>query len=362
MKPIVLTMSTVICLGLAGCGQSSGDPAASTSGSSTSQAAGSGGYPVTVDNCGRKQTFTQRPSRVVILNGTSVGEVESFILMGLEKSILANAQHYGISDDPTMIAKIDALPKGGLTMNKNFDVPAEQLMALKPDLVVSTWAGGFDKDSGFATRDELESAGIRTIVNPVNCAFGAAHPTPAQQATLKKAGINSSFEFLSLLGTIFGETKRADGLVATMRSRIAGVRKAVAGQPTPTAMIAYPGMSMMNSAALPAVMTGGIYDDVLAAAGTRNVFAGKPMEFTRTMSGEQLAAANPEILIIGGFTPGEDLDKEAAALFKQYPNWPAAKNKRYVKTSDGVYLGPLNSIAIAKIATVAHPGRVPAAK
>jgi hypothetical protein len=42
-----------------------------------------------IDNCGRTITFDKAPSKVVILNGTSVGEVESFVLLGLQDRILA---------------------------------------------------------------------------------------------------------------------------------------------------------------------------------------------------------------------------------------------------------------------------------
>ena len=35
------------------------------------------------------------------------------------------------------VAKVNALPKTGLSMNKNFDVPAEQVLKLRPDLVAA---------------------------------------------------------------------------------------------------------------------------------------------------------------------------------------------------------------------------------
>jgi iron complex transport system substrate-binding protein len=63
-------------------------------------------YPLTIDNCGRKVTFIKPPSRVVLLNGTSVAEVESFITLGIQDRILVNSQSYGVSDDPAMVAKV----------------------------------------------------------------------------------------------------------------------------------------------------------------------------------------------------------------------------------------------------------------
>lgn len=347
-----------VSLVLAGCG---GSPeAAPTAPSAAPRASGSTqgakAYPVTIENCGYQQTFERKPSRVVILNGTSVGEVESFLTLDLGDTILANAQSYGVSDDPTMVKRIKALPTRGMQkMGRVQDIPAEQLMAMKPDLVVSTWTGGFDPKRGFATREELHGAGIRTLVNPVNCGYGKTNPTAAEKKARDGAGVESTFAFLQLLGKVFDKPEAANQAVRTMRKDIAAVEKAVQGRPRPKALIAFPGMSMMNANGLPAVMAGGIYDDVLAKAGTVNAFAGKGRRLTSSLSKEQLAAADVDILVIGGFTPDEDLDAEARKLFAAYPQWSASKNQRYVKVSDGVYLGPNNRLAVRKIAEKAHP-------
>jgi len=333
-----------------GSGASSGTPAGS--GTPGTQTPTKTTYPLTIDNCGRKITFQRAPSRVLILNGTSVGEVESFIMLGLDKTILADAQHYGVSDDPEMVAKIDALPTGGLTMNKNFDVPAEQVLAARPDLVVSTWAGGFDAKNGMATREQLTAAGINSLVNPTNCAQGDPNATAAEKKALAAQGIDSSFDFMTLLGQIFDVQQRAADQVTELRDRIDAVQKTNTGTPPKKVLIAYPGMSMMNANGLPAIMTGGIYDKVIAAAGGVNSFAGKDSDTTRTLNAEQLAAADVDVLVVGEFTPSEKPDAEAAKLFAAYPQWNASKTKTYAVVSDGVYLGPMNAWAVEKISKV----------
>ncbi|WP_433436186.1 ABC transporter substrate-binding protein [Nonomuraea sp. CA-141351] len=344
----------LVALTAAACGDPegvSGAPAAAVT-----APAGRTGYPLTFDNCGMRVTFQRPPQRVLILNGTSVGEVESFILLGLDKTVLANAQSYGVSDDPSMIEKIKALPTGGLTMNKNFDVPAEQVLKLKPDLVVSTWSGGFDAKKGFATREQLAAAGITSLVNPVNCAMGKPEATPEEQRAFRNQSINSSLEFISLLGRVFDVQERALDLIGKLRARVEAVRTRVGGLPAKKVLIAYPGMAMMNANGLPAVMTGGIYDDVIKAAGGVNAFAGQTADATRTLNKEQLATAQVDVLVVGLFTPEEKGDEEAAKLFAAYPQWAAAKSKTYTVVSDGVYLGPLNASAVEKISKVVHPG------
>ncbi|MGP3918593.1 ABC transporter substrate-binding protein [Nonomuraea sp. 10N515B] len=356
-RSLAAALCALVALTAAGCGGSTSGASSETAAfASTTASAGRTSYPLTFDNCGMKLTFAKPPERVLILNGTSVGEVESFILLGLDKTILANAQSYGVSDDPSMIAKIKALPTGGLTMNKNFDVPAEQVLKLKPDLVVSTWSGGFDAKQGFATREQLAAAGITSLVNPVNCAMGKPEATEEEKRAYRNQSINSSLESISLLGRVFDVQQRAFDLIGELRSRIEKVQTRVAELPAKKVLIAYPGMSMMNANGLPAVMTGGIYDDVIRASGGVNAFAGQTSDATRTLNKEQLATAQVDVLVVGLFTPQEKGDEEAAKLFAAYPQWAASKSKTYTVVSDGVYLGPLNAWAVEKISKVVHPG------
>ncbi|MEU6781906.1 ABC transporter substrate-binding protein [Nonomuraea angiospora] len=349
-RPLAAALCALVALTAAGCG----DPAGSASGSAAVPT--TAGYPLTFDNCGTKVTFQRPPQRVLILNGTSVAEVESFVMLGLDKSVLANAQSYGVSDDPAMIGRIKALPTGGLTMNKNFDVPAEQVLKLKPDLVVSTWSGGFDAKNGFATREQLAAAGITSLVNPVNCAMGKPEATEEEKRAYRNQSINSSLEFIALLGRVFDVQDRAADLIGKLRARVETVRARVAGRPAKKVLIAYPGMAMMNANGLPAVMTGGIYDDVIKAAGGVNTFAGQSSDTTRTLNTEQLATAQVDVLVVGQFTPDEQPEAEAAKLFAAYPHWAASKSRTYAVVSDGVYLGPLNAVAVEKLSKVVHPG------
>lgn len=338
---------------VAGCGGPGG--AAGAPAVTADAPTGRTSYPLTFDNCGTRITFQRPPRRVLILNGTSIGEAQSFVMLGLEKTVLANAQRYGVSEDPSLLAKVRALPTGGLTMNKSFDVPAEQVLKLKPDLVVSAWSGGFDPKKGFATREQLAAAGITSLVNPVNCAMGKPDATDEERRAYRNQSINSSLEFISLLGRVFDVQRRAADLVTELRGRVEAVRSRVAGRPARKVLIAFPGMSMMNANGLPAVMTGGIYDDVIRAAGGVNAFAGQSADMTGTLNQEQLATAEVDVLVVGLFTPEENGDEEAAELFAAYPHWAASRSRTYAVVSDGVYLGPLNAWAVEKISKVVHP-------
>jgi iron complex transport system substrate-binding protein len=314
-------------------------------------------YPFTIDNCGVPVTFERPPERVLILNGTSVAEVESMLALGLGDRVIANAQSYGVSDEPGMTEKIKPLPTGGLTQNDQFDVPAEQTLAAGADLVLSTWPGGFSAENGFATREQLAAVGANTLVNPVNCAMGRPEASEEEKAAYASASPRSSLEFLVLLGQVFDVQERAYAVARELGDRIAAINAAVVGRPAPKVLVVYPGMSMMNDNGLPAVMAGWIYDAVVEAAGGVNAFPDADADFTRTINAEQLAAAEVDLIAIGAFTPDEVPEQDAQRLFDAFPQWAASRNRAFVTVSDGMYLGTTNVWAIEKIARVAHADR-----
>lgn len=197
-------------------------------------------YPLTIDNCGTPVTFTQAPRKMLIMSGATVAEAESFIVLGLGDRVVANAQAYGVSDEPGMAEKVEALPKGGLSQNSNFDVPAEQVPASGADLVVSTSTRGFDADSGFADRQRLAAAGINSLVEPTNCALDKPKATVAEKAVLAGQSTRSSLEFLVLLGQIFDVQNRAYSVAADLAARIEKVSGSVAGEPAKKILIGGP--------------------------------------------------------------------------------------------------------------------------
>ncbi len=306
-------------------------------------------YPLTITNCGREITFEKAPERVLILNGTSVAEVETFIALGLEGHILANSQSYGQSDIDGMVEKIAALPTGGLTLNENFEVPKEQTLALNPDLVISTWAGGFTEAMGSVTRDELDSLGINSYVTPVNCAYGAENPSAEDQAVYDSQTYEASFQLLEEIATIFDVQHEAEHFLEHAREDIAAVTKPT-GDPVHV-LVAYPGMSMMNTSGVPMVFAGPLSDSIIDAAGGVNSFDGVgSFAESANINAEALAAADVDVLVVGLFMPGENADDYAAQIFAQYPQWDAAKNNRYTSIAETFYLGPYNAVGIQKIA------------
>ncbi|MBF6328349.1 ABC transporter substrate-binding protein [Nocardia transvalensis] len=344
-------LAIVAVAAIAGCGR----PAAPSDSAAPATAAPTG-YPLTIENCGHTLRFDRPPQRVVLLNGASVAEAESFVTLGLADRIVASSQSYGVSDQPGMAESVAALPSAGLRRDDSGEFSREQILALHPDLVISTWAGGFADRTGPISREALAAAGIPAFVTPSNCALGdPAAAEPAQQA-LAKQSVESSFELLLTLGRIFDVQQKAADYVNAQRARIAAVDHRGGGT-RPNVLLVYPGMSAMNNNGLPAVFGGGIYDDIIDRAGGRNPFAGKSPGQLAELNAEALASAPVDLVVIGRFRPDEDAARMAADLFRRFPGWAAARTGCYISLSDSPYLGPLNAIAVEKIADALRSGR-----
>lgn len=336
LKRVAAVAAAAVCLGATACS------AATTSADPTSGAP-KAGFPVTIENCGQSYTYNQPPSRVVVMNGGSVAEVSMLLELGLGDKIVANAQTYGASEVPGRVEAIEKLPTGDIELNEMMDIPREAMIGLTPDFVISTYNGGFRAEAGFATREDLAAIGANTYAPASSCGdVGTVTGKPS---------IEDSYAMLRDLGKIFGVSDKAEKIIADSEKRIAAVAEKVAGQPKVKAMLIIPGMAMGGE--FSSVGGNAIWNDIMAKAGVENVFAGATDDLFASLSKEQVAKADVEALIVVNYM-SPDSDADARKLFEQFPQWDAAKDKRYVVLSDSVYLSPSNHIAVEKIAEAVH--------
>ncbi|MEU5092670.1 ABC transporter substrate-binding protein [Streptomyces sp. NPDC021356] len=334
-------VAAVIALSLAAtaCGGSAdGDPL----GDRARTAAAGSGYPVKIENCGTTQVFDKEPSRVVVMNGASVAETSTLLALGLGDKIVANQQSYGMSEVPGRAEAIKKLPTGGVKLNDAFDIPREPMIGLRPDLVLSTTSYGFDAKNGFATRGELKNAGARTYISPQGC-----HDENS------KLTIEDSYRLLRDMGRIFHVSDRAEKIIAASRKRIAGIAAKVRGKKKPNVMMLFTNMTM-GSNDFSAVVARGIYNEILDKAGAENVFENASKTSFADLSKEKVAATAVDALVVIAY---QDPNPAAYAekLFKEFPQWPAAKTNTYVTVSDSIYLSPDNDRAVERIAKKLHP-------
>ncbi|MGX2995787.1 ABC transporter substrate-binding protein [Streptomyces sp. JNUCC 64] len=361
-RPVAAVLATALCLGVAACGGSSPPAtvdAPSRGGGTASDGRGGGdgrgtasGYPVTLDNCGRKVTFDKAPGRVVVMNGASVAEVSTLLALGLEDRIVANQQSYGASEVPGRAEAIKKLPTGGIKLNDAFDVPREAMFGLRPDFVLSTTSYGFDEKNGFATREQLDGVGAKSYVSPQGC------DQDTSRMTLK-----DSHRLLRDMGKVFGVSDRAERLIADSERRIAevaeqveGVKGKGKGGKKPKVMVLFSNMTMGGND-FSSVVAKGIYNDILAKAGAVNAFEHASETAFADLSKEKVAATDIDALLVIAYN---DPDPAAYAekLLKEFPQWPAAENKTYLTLSDSMYLGPSNDLAVRKIAEKLYPDAI----
>ncbi|MEU3788047.1 ABC transporter substrate-binding protein [Streptomyces sp900129855] len=338
-RPAATALAAAICLLTAACGSSSGDKA---SADTAEVAASKTGYPVTLDNCGQKETFKKAPSRVVVMNGASVAEVSTLLALGLGDRIVANQQGYDMSEVPGRAAAIKKLPTGDVKVNDAYDIPREAMLGLRPDLVLSVTTYGFDQKNGFATREQLKQVGANSYVSPQGCDDDPSKMTVAD-----------SYRLLRDMGKIFNVSDRAEKVIAASEKNIAAVSEKVKGQKKPKVMVLFSNMSM-GSNDFSSVLANGIVNDILAKAGGANAFSNTTKATFADLSKEKVAATDVDAVVVVSYNDPNPA-AYAKKLLKEFPQWPAAKNNTYVTLSDSMYLGPSNDLAVEKAAKMLHP-------
>jgi iron complex transport system substrate-binding protein len=338
-RPLTTSVAAALCLLATACGSSSTEESNDTA---PGAAASKGGYPVTLDNCGHEQTFMKAPGRVVVMNGASVAEVSTLLALGLGDKIVANQQGYGMSEVPGRADAIKKLPTGNGKPDDAHDIPREAMFGLRPDLVLSVTTYGFDQKNGFATRDQLKAVGANSYVSPQGCDDDPAKMTIADSYTL-----------LRDMGKIFNVRGKAEKLIAANEKHIAAVSKKVEGKKKPKVMVLFSNMSM-GSNDFSSIFAKGIVNDILAKAGGSNVFESATKATFADLSKEKVAATDVDALVVISYNDPHPA-AYARKLLKEFPQWPAAKNKTYVTLSDSMYLGPSNDVAVEKIAKMLHP-------
>jgi iron complex transport system substrate-binding protein len=341
-RPVAVALAGALCLVTTACADSTEKTGAA--GDNASAAAAKSGYPVTLDNCGVSEKFTKAPSRVAVMNGASVAEVSTLLALGLEDSIVANQQSYGMSEVEGRAEAIKALPTGDVKLNDAYDIPREAMIGLRPDLVLSTTSYGFDEKNGFATREQLKEVGANTYVSPQGC----------DQDTSKMT-IADSYTLLRDMGKIFNVSDRAEKLIAASEKNIADVTAEVKGEKRPKAMVLFSNMAMGGND-FSSVVAKGIYNDILAKAGGSNAFENASKTSFADLSKEKVAATDVDALVVIGYNDPNPA-AYAKKLLKEFPQWQAAKNNKYVALSDSLYLGPSNDLAVEKIAKMLHPDK-----
>jgi iron complex transport system substrate-binding protein len=326
-------LALVAALTLTACGQAPAAQQAETA------AAPQAGFPVTVENCGRKLTFDKPPSKVVTGYHPSL---ETLLALGLGDRI-AGRTYFGESAFlPGQKEQYDEIPQ----ISETIMLPQKEVMlAQGADFVLDNAMAGFDAAGGYATVEELDTAG-----SPVYILGGWCSPEEVLQFT-----IDDTFTDLRNLGKIFGVSDRAEKLVGELQGRLADVKKRVAGR-TPVKVLATDG----GKGPVNAYGGSGITNQMITAAGGENVLKDVKGDYTE-VSVEKVSASQPEAVLVSDYATlrGEDMPSSPAKAEEAFAiarNSPAAKDRRYLALPVAAqHPGYRNILAVTDIARFLHP-------
>lgn len=195
-------------------------------------------------------------------------------------------------------------------VGKDYVLPREITLSLRPDLVFDNEPAVYNPQNGNATRQDFQSAGANLYTLSPKCGGG--------QTTARFEDIYTD---VNNFGRLFGVQPRAQAVIREMSQTVAQVRTRVAGRTPLRVMLYFGGKGPVG------VFGPGTWDSVLRLAGGVNAFADLKTPYAE-LSPEEVARRPIDAFVV---VAGDAEAKDAAAfLLKTFPNSLAAKNKRVI--------------------------------
>lgn len=188
-------------------------------------------YPLTVDNCGVKETFAHPPARVVTVGQH---ETELLLALGLADKIAATSVWFGA-------LPADLQGQGSQLKRLADNAPGfEAVVAQRPELVLAQYSWHVGPQGEVATREQFEQLGIRTWISPADC-IGKAVTTTSNSdgARTTPYGIEVIFAEISALARIFDVPARGEALKQQLAARIAQVQQQLHKSPSAPLKVVY---------------------------------------------------------------------------------------------------------------------------
>ncbi len=329
-------LALISATALAACGDDGDDGPAGGS------AATPAGFPLSVTNCGQKQTFDKPPSRVA-----SMDQIASEFLLhvGLEDSTVGTASKSGdVFDGGAGFESIAAAYASVPVLSDKYP-SQEVLINATPDLVVGnsdaytfgpTTSGG----TGF-TRADMAAQDIGTY-------------------TFLCKGEDAKNELLfkryEELGKLMGKAQEAKALIAKVRSSLAATADVLEGS-EPVRTFYYES----GTGPLKTYGGGGQFDNGLEGSGGTNIFASEPSFPTPTVAAEKVISANPDAIVVvdaGAYGPNDPspTGKKKFLVSTLGRSVNAIKNDRFCYMGfDDMTIGPRLAATQASLAACLHP-------
>lgn len=276
-------------------------------------------YPLTVDNCGKPQTFAQAPQRAVTIGQAST---EMLYALGLGDKLAATSLWFNnvLPEYQVQNAKVPRLADN--------EPSFEAVVGKRPQLVTVQFEWMVGAQGAVATREQFDELGIPTYLLPSDCE-GKDNLVGADGTRLQAFQVDTIYKSVSQLAAIFDVQDRGTALNAELRGRLDSAKAQLADKDlSATSALFWFSSADLHIDPYVAGRQGGA-DFMLRTLGVRNVV--ESSEEWPTVGWETLAKANPTWLIIARMDrrryPADDYQKKLAFLRSD----PVTRNMDAVK-------------------------------
>lgn len=269
-----------------------------------SVAAASTAYPLTVENCGVKVTFTKAPERAV---GLGQGSAEIMMMLGLEDKMVGTA----FWPNKPMPQLADAYAKVKLL---SIEFPTfESVLAQQPDFVAAALPSLMGPSSKVSKREDFEKLGIPAYLSPSACVGeGVAKDKFGYGNRNQLWNMTALYHEIEELSQIFDVSDRGEALIEDLKKREAALRGHV---PKDGKKLSYLFWFSSPSPAADAYLAGkntpsGFIADVLGGTNAIASEADSP-----ALGWESIIAANPDVIVVAQVDRNRwELDKAEAKV------------------------------------------------
>lgn len=171
-------------------------------------------YPLMIENCGAKVTFTKAPERMVAL-GQNTAEI--MLLLGLEDKMVASAFW------PTKVLPVLAKQNEKVKILTVESPTLESILAQNPDFVAAQLPMLLGPDSKVAKREDFAAVGINSYLSPGVCAT-KLDTGDIYGSRSKLWDMSYLYQEINELATIFNVESRGEALVADFKKRESDLR------------------------------------------------------------------------------------------------------------------------------------------
>lgn len=289
-------------------------------------------YPVTIENCGYKETFTKAPERVVALGQNTV---EILLLLGLQDNVVASAFW------PTKV--LPSLAKQNEQVKTlTVEIPTlESILAQNPDFVPAQLPLLLGPESKVAKREDLATVGVNSYMSPGMCATKKA-VGDMYGSRQKLWDMTFLYNEIADFATIFNVEDRGHTLVEDFKKRESDLRAEFSKNKKDLSFVFWFSSSSPSSDAY----VGGKNS---ASGFIANVLGGHNAITSETewptVGWESIIAANPDVIVVSSLDRNRWALDNAEEKIKFLKSDPAvsqldAVKKGHIVVMDGQAMNP----------------------